>query len=129
MAMPMRAAQPLELVSKGEKTNLLGFVCERYELKQLGETMEIWAASTNVPFAPWTQNPFRRLAGRSIEDKWSKFVMDKKVFPLLAVLKFSDGTVRLRYEVQSVTPQKPADQSSELFRPPEDYVGVNPLPF
>ena len=130
-AMPMMPmpAEPLELTATEGVTNLLGFACRRYELKQRGEIMEIWAAQTNLPFAPYLQNQPPRFGPRMIEEQWADLVAAKKLFPLLAVLKFENGPERLRYEVRSITPQKPEDQSEELFRPPPDYQQLEPLPF
>ena len=121
--------EAVELKATDATTNLLGFTCRRYELKQRGEMMEIWAADTNLPFAAWMQNQPPRFGPRMIEEQWGKLVADKKLFPVLAVLKFENGPERLRYEVKSVTPQKPETQAPELFRPPADYQELDPLPF
>jgi hypothetical protein len=64
-----------------------------------------------------------------IEEKWGDALRAKKLFPLLAVLKSGGGGERLRFEVQSITPEKIADQDGTLFQPPADYHELEPLPF
>lgn len=126
--MAMMEEKP-NLVATDETTNLLGLACRKYELKQRGEIMEIWAAPTNLPFAAWLPNQPPRFGPRMLEEQWGKLVADKKLFPLLAILKFEPGSERLRYEVKSITPQKPEDQSPNLFQPPPGYHQLEPLPF
>jgi hypothetical protein len=127
--MPPPMMEKLELTATGDKTNLLGLACEKYELKQRGETMEIWATGHLFPFQPYVQNQPHRFGPRMIEEQWGELLKAKKLFPLLAVLKFENGEERLRFEVKSVTPQKPEEQDSALFQPPAEYREVQPLPF
>ena len=131
IGMPMMPimSSPLELAAQDGTTNLLGFVCRRYELKQSGATMEIWAAQTNLPFAKYLPNQPPRFDSQTIEDDWAGLVAAKKLFPLLAVLKYENGTERLRYEVKSIVPQKWDEKSAELFGPPAEYRQIKPLPF
>ena len=110
--------QKLELQATGQKTNLLGFACEQYELKQRGETMEIWATDQLFPFQPYVQNQPHRFGPRMIEEQWPELVKAKKLFPLLATLKFDNGAERFRFEVQSVTPEKLTAGDEQLFQPP-----------
>jgi hypothetical protein len=126
--MPMMAA-PTELTATDARTNLLGYACRRYELKSRGEVMEIWAAETNLPFAAYWPNQPPRFGPRRLEEQWAGLVAAKNLFPVLAVLKIGNGPERLRYELKTVTPQKPADQPAELFLPPADYQPLDPLPF
>lgn len=120
---------PLELKSTELTTNLLGFACRLYELRLRGEVMEIWAAQTNVPFAPWLAHPPPRFGPRRLEEQWGTMLAGKNLFPVLAVLKLENGPELLRYQVQSVRPQKPEEQSPELFRPPSGYHFLGPPPF
>jgi hypothetical protein len=53
MPMPRPMMEKMELVATGDKTNLLGFGCERFLIKQRGEVMEIWATHGLLPFQPY----------------------------------------------------------------------------
>lgn len=128
-AMPMPMMQKTELQDTGQKTNLLGFACEQYEIKQRGETMEIWATDKLFPFQPYIQNQPHRFGPRMIEEQWPELVKEKKLFPLLATLKFDNGAERYRFEVQSVTPEKLTAGDEQLFQPPTNYFEIQPLPF
>ena len=141
MPMPMMPGmtEKLKLQATGQKTNLLGFACEQYEIKQRGETMEIWATDQLFPFQPYVQNQPHRFGPRMIEEQWAEMVKAKKLFPLLAILRFepppapagaapaAPGPERLRFEAQSVTPEKITDET--LFQPPTNYFEIQPLPF
>lgn len=56
-------------------------------------------------------------------------LQDKKLFPLLAVLKFENGPERLRFEVKTITLSKLTDADAKLFSPPDDCQEIRPLPF
>jgi hypothetical protein len=127
--MPPPEMEKLELKATGDKTNLLGYACGRYEIKQRGEAMEIWATDQLLPYQPWLQNQPPRFGPQMIEEQWGELVKGKKLFPLLATLKFENGPERLRFEVKSVTPQTAEGQDAALFRPPADYQEIEPLPF
>ena len=129
MPMPMMPGAKLELQATGEKTNLLGFACERYELKQRGETMEIWATDQLLPYQPYLRNQPRRFGPQRIEEQWPGLLTDRKLFPLLAILRRDNGPERYRFEVQSVTPQKLKAEDTKLFQPPAGYVEIKPPPF
>ncbi len=131
MPMPMMPGMmdKLELQTTGQKTNLLGFACEQYVIKQRGETMEIWATDQLFPFQPYVQNQPHRFGPRMIEEQWSELVKEKKLFPLLATLKFDNGAERFRFEVRSVTPEKLTAGDEQLFQPPASYFEIQPLPF
>jgi Domain of unknown function (DUF4412) len=126
MPMPM---EKIALTKTDDTTNILGLACARYELKQRGETMEIWATDKLFPFQPYMQNQPRRFRPRMIEEQWGDLLKAKKLFPLLAVLKFDNGTERFRFEIKSITPQKLKDEDMKLFQPPSDYFEIQPLPF
>jgi hypothetical protein len=124
-AMPM---EPLAVRATTDTTNLLGYVCTRYELRQRGETMEIWATDQLLPFQPYQQNEAPRFGPRRIEDQWGQLLNDKKVFPLLATLKSENGPERLRFEVTNIKPEQIKDDDAALFRPPPDYHEMQALP-
>ena len=131
-AMPMMTPpmmEKTELHATGQKTNLLGYACERYEIRQRNETMEIWATDELFPFQPYLQNQPSGFGLRTIEEQWGGVLRAKKLFPLLATLKFENGIERFRFEVKSVTPQKLTDDDAKLFQPPTNYTEIQPLPF
>ncbi len=130
-AMPMTPmlGEALELKATGETTNILGYVCTRYEIKQRGQVMEIWATDKLLPFQTWLPNQPPRFGSQMLEEKWGGLLQAKRLFPLLAVLKFENGPERLRFSVISVKPQTIAEPSGALFQPPPDYQEIEPLPF
>jgi len=117
------------LTATGQKTNLLGFACVRYELKQRGETLEIWATDKLFPLEAWQPNQPPRFGPRMLEEQWPEMVKAKKLFPLLATLKFENGLERYRFEVKSLKAEKITDPDGKLFQPPPDYNELEPLPF
>jgi hypothetical protein len=138
MMMPPTIMNKMELKATADTTNLLGYICTRYELKQRGEFMEIWATDKLLPFEAYLENQPRRFGPRMIEEHWAELLKAKKLFPLLAVLRFAPpappgtgpdapGPEQLRFEVQSITSETITDET--LFRPPPDYQEVQPLPF
>jgi len=127
--MPMPPMEKAELKATGETTNLLGYACARYEIKHRGEVMVIWATDQLLPYQAWRQNQPPSFGPQMLEEQWGELVKAKKLFPLLATLKFERGPERLRFEVKSITPGKIEDPDGALFRPPADYREVRPLPF
>ena len=133
--MPMMPMMPppvlgsMKLTATGGKTNLLGFACEMYEIKQRSETMEIWATKQLFPFQPLVQNQPHRFGPRMNEQQWPELVKAKKLFPLMTTLKFDNGAERFRFEVKSVMPQKLTQDDMKLFQPPDGYFEIQPLPF
>src|SRR5262249_28857295 len=121
--------------------NLLGLACSKYQIKQRGEVMEIWATDQLLPFQSYHGNQQPPVPPRTIEEQWSDMLKAKKLFPLLAILKSDPGPVRpgtasspptperLRFEVKSLTPQKIEDPDGTLFQPPPDYHQIQPLQF
>jgi hypothetical protein len=128
MRMPMIMSM-MELQATGQKTNLLGFACQQFELKQQGETLEIWATDQLLPYQPYVQNQPRRFGPRGIEEQWPAMLTSRKLFPLLASLRYDNGAERFYFEVQSVTPQKFTDDDAKLFQPPAGWFEIQPLPF
>ena len=128
--MPPPMMEKLELTATGDQTNLLGRACEKFQIKQRGETIEIWATAQLFPFQPYQQNQPHRFGPQMIEEQWGDLLEGKKLFPLRATLKFDNGAERYRFEVQSITPEKiTPDDAAKLFRPPPDYQEIQPLPF
>ena len=121
--------EKMELTGTGEQTNLLGLACEKFQLKQRGEVMEIWATDALLPFQNYVRNQPHRFGRRMIEEQWGDLLKARKLFPLRAVLKFENGAERLRFEVKSVTPGRVEDKDGALFQPPPDYHELEPLPF
>ena len=129
MSMPMMQNARSELQATGQKTNLLGFACQQYQLKQRGETLEVWATDQLFPYQPYLQNQPHRFGPQRIEEQWPGMITSRKLFPLLASLRYDNGAERFRFEVQSVTPQKLTAKEAKLFQPPEGWFEIQPLPF
>ena len=130
-AMPMMPmpGEAMELKATGQKTNLLGFACEQFEIKQRGEIMEIWATGALLPFQTYVRNQPPRIGPRLIEERWAGLLTAKKLFPLRASLRFENGAERFRFEVLAVTPQTLKPEDAPLFLPPDGYFEIQPLPF
>lgn len=128
-AMPMMPVENPTLRATGETTNLLGYPCSGYELKQRGETMMIWATDKLAPFQAWRQNQPPRFGPRTIEDQWADRLKAKKLFPLQATLRFDQGPEHYRFEVKNITPKKFTPAEAARFKPPPDYREIEPLPF
>ena len=118
MPMPEEA---LAMKATGEKAKLLGYDCERYEIKQRGEIMEIWATDTLLPFQPYLQKRHSRFRSRLMEECWGDLLKTQKLFPLRVTLKSGDGGERLRFEVKTITPEKIEDRDGSLFQAPAGY--------
>lgn len=67
--MPMEMVEKPELKATGQKTNLLGYACEKFELQQRGEVMEIWATDKLLPFQVWLPNQPHRFGPRMLEEQ------------------------------------------------------------
>jgi hypothetical protein len=134
-AMPAMPLPPMDMMDKvefnatGQKTNLLGYACEKFEFRQRGEVLEIWATDTLLPFQAWLANQPHRFGPRQIEEQWPELLKARKLFPLRASLKFGNDPERLCFEVKAITPEKIEDRDGALFQPPPDYHELEPLPF
>jgi len=126
MAMP---GERFELEATGQTTNILGFACRQYELKQRREILEIWATDQLPPYQPYVRNQPHRFGPRRIEQQWPALLASRKLFPLLATLRQDKGPERFRFEVTSVQPEKLTDEDARLFQPPPDYFELQPQPF
>jgi uncharacterized protein DUF4412 len=121
--------ETFELKSTGQRTNVLGYDCERFTIQGQGEVMEIWATDKLLPFYAWRSQQLPRSARRRLVEQWGDLLCDRKLFPLRAVLTIEDGPERLRFEVTTVTPAKIEDKNGALFQPPADYNENEPMPF
>jgi hypothetical protein len=129
MAMMPMMGEGMELQATGEKTNLLGYTCQRYDIKQRGQTMEIWATDQLLPFQVYLPHQPPRVGPPMIEVRWSELLTAQKLFPLLASLRFDNGVERYHFEVQSIMPAKLTDKEAKCFQTPEDYVELPARPF
>ena len=118
-----------EFKATGDTTNLLGFACVRYELKQRGETLEVWATAQILPFQPYLRSQPSRFGARSMEEQWPGWLKDRKLFPLRVTLHYDNGVERYRFEVKSITAEKLSDLDGSLFQPPAGYREILQLPF
>ncbi len=134
-AMPRRPMMPMmmgpkpELKATGQTTNILGFACQQYEIKQRGETLEIWATDRLPPYQPYIRNQPSRFGPQMLEDQWPDLLAARKLFPMLASQRYDSGAERFRFEVTSVSAKEVAEPDEKLFQPPPDYREVRPLPF
>lgn len=126
---PPSMMEKLLLTAMGDKTNLLGFACAKYEIKERGETMEIWATDKLLPFERYVQNQPQRFGPRMIEEQWAGLLKFSKLFPLMATLKLPNGVERYRFEIKNIEPGKVEDKDGSLSQPPTDYHEIQPLPF
>jgi hypothetical protein len=125
----MPPAGGLELQATSAKTNLLNFECQRFEIRQFGQTMEIWATEQLVPFQAYLPHQPPGFGPPMIEDQWSGLLSAKKLFPLRAVLTADNGVERYRFEVQSITPAHLSKEEAQGFQPPEGYVQIRARSF
>jgi hypothetical protein len=130
-ALPMMpiAEEAVELKATGQKTNLLGFACQRFEIRQRGEVMEIWATEGLLPFRNYARNPPARFGPPLLEERWAALVTARRLFPLLASLRFERCPERFRFEVLAVTPHELKPEDAALFLPPAGYFELRPPPF
>ena len=127
--MPPAPGEKLELLATGDRTNLLGYACARYEIKRMGEVMDIWATDQLLPYQPWLPSqPLRLFGPPQIAEEWGELVKARKLFPLRATLKQAGGPELLQFEVTSINPGEVADPSGALLQPPASYHELQPLP-
>lgn len=127
-ASPPPMAAQVEITATGDHTNLLGLACDKYEIRARDEVMEVWATDQLLPFQPWQQNQRPRFGPQRMEEQWAGLLMEKKLFPLQAVLRLASGAEPLRFEVRSIQRETVADKDGTLFQPPPDYTEVPALP-
>lgn len=130
-AMPMMPmpGEAMELTATGGKTNLLGFACEEFEIKQRGEIMTIWATRQLLPFQPYIRHQSPRFGPQRIEERWADLLAAEQLFPLRVSLLFENGAERIRFEVLAATAEKLKPDEAAQFLPPEGYFEIQPLPF
>lgn len=139
--MPRMPMDQADFSATGDSTNLLGYICTRYELKQRGVTMEVWATDQLLPFEPYLASQPPSSVTPVLEERWGAILKARGLFPLLAVLRMDMPPVssvaasapaspeRLHFEVKSITAETTDDTDGSLFRPPQDYQEITPLPF
>ena len=118
--MPM-PEETMELKATGEKADFLGYACARYEIKQRGEILEIWATDTLMPFQPYLQKRHARFRSQLMEECWGDLMKTKKIFPLRVTLRSENGVERLRFEVKTIRSEKIDDRDSPLFQIPDNF--------
>jgi len=123
MMPPMMDSAP-ELKATGQKTNLLGYLCEQFELSQHGRKLEIWATERLLPFPGYLRQQPPRFGPRMIEEQWAELLRARKLFPMRVSL---EG--RVLFAVSAVTPEPLKGEEPALFQPPADYHELQPLPF
>ncbi len=129
-AMPLAGEmEKVELAPTHISSNILGYHCVQYELKQQGETAEIWATSELFPWDPYLLGQPRSSGPQSIDEQWSKLLKAKGLFPLHVLVRFSDGSERSRLEVTSIKLQKLSLDDFKAFELPAGYAEDQPLPF
>jgi hypothetical protein len=130
-SMPTMPLMPegMELQASGEKSTLLGYPCERYDIKQHGEAMEIWATDQLPPFQAYLPTQPPSVCPPMIEEQWARLVTARKLFPLRATLRADNGLERYRFEVQSITPGRLTAKDYQGFQPPEGYMEIQPRTF
>ena len=122
--MPPMMESPPELKATGQKTNLLGYTCQQFELSQHGRKMEIWATERLLPFPGYLRQQPPRFGPRMIEEQWAELLRARKLFPMQVSL---DG--RVLFAVSAVTPEPLKGDDPALFQPPADYHELQPMPF
>lgn len=127
--MPMLAQgrEEMKLKATGRKKRLSGIDCEQYEINYRGETMEIYATDQLPRFHAYVRSQSPRLGPPALQEQWAELLAARKLFPLRATLRLDDGGERFRFEVKAVKREKV--EQPELFRSPEGYTEVRPLPF
>lgn len=125
----MPGSEKLELKPTGKKDNILGCACQQYELKQRGETLEIWATDQLLPYEPYVASQPHRFGPQMLERQWPKLVKERKLFPLRAILRTDSGAECFRFEVKSVKAGKLKPEEASLFEPAAGYAEIQPLPF
>jgi Domain of unknown function (DUF4412) len=127
-AMPMME-ENLELQATGATTNLLGYECQGFQIKERAETMTIWATDQLLPFQIYMAREPHRFGPPKFEEQWGKAVTDKKLFPLLASLQGPNGMERYRFEVESIKPVMLGTNEYSRLAPPAGYIQLHPHPF
>jgi hypothetical protein len=123
-AIPMMPPEKMELHPTGQTTNLLGCACAGYEIKQRGQTMQIWATDQLLPFQSWLPDRPLRSGPRLVEEQWGELLKARKLFPLLATLRFDNGPEHYRFEVKAIRPGHITDADGALFQTPTNYFEV-----
>lgn len=127
--MALTPQEKMELRSIGQRTNILGLACVRYELKQLGDTLEIWATEQLLPYQPYVRNQMPGHGPRGIQELWPELLASRNLFPLRVTLRNGNTHEQFSFAVTSISPTTFSDADASLFEPPSGYVEIQPLPF
>ncbi len=127
--MPPPIMERMELHDTGLKTNLLGYVCKLYQIRQFGETLMIGATDQLIPFQPYLKNQPHHFGPQRLEERWGYLMKANNLFPLIATLKLENGTERFRFEVTSVAQHELSNDETNHFQAPPEYAEIQPLPF
>jgi len=127
--MTSMAQEKMELRSTGQRTNILGLACVRYELKQLGDTLEVWATEQLLPYQPYVRNQMPGQGPRGIQELWPELLASRNLFPLRATLRNGNNREQFSFAVTSISPATFSDADASLFAPPSDFFEIQPLPF
>lgn len=124
MAMAGPATPPLQLKATDQTTNLLGYACKKYEMGSRGDSAEIWATDRLIPFSIWRQNPLASFGPSGLREQWPDLLRQKKLFPLLAVVRTRGGQQLMRFEVAAIVADKDPGPDGKTFLPPADFTEV-----
>lgn len=126
-----RSSRELQFSTTDVTTNLFGYACTLYELRQRDRFMEIWATDRLIPFHQWFQHPPRRHHGpQHMEEHWAELLRIRNLFPLQVELKNENGkSLPFEFKVVSVTPKHLGAEEVKLFQPPAEYHELAPPPF
>jgi hypothetical protein len=127
--MPPPTMGRMELHDTGLKTNLLGYVCKIYQIRQFGETMMIGATDQLLPFQPYLKSQPHHFGPQRLEERWGYLMKANNLFPLFATLKLDNGSERFHFEVTSIASHDLSNDETNRFQPPPEYAEIQPLPF
>ncbi len=120
---------PLELHATGERTNLFGYACERFESNQSGELLEVWATDQLLPYLPYRRSEPLRMKILPLADRWPALLAARNLFPLRLTIRSIAGPETYRLEVRDIAPGPMPTAEVGLFRPPADYRQLAPSHF
>jgi hypothetical protein len=75
------------------------------------------------------RNPPHRFGFPILEEQWPELLQQRRLFPVRVTLRSDSGPERYRFEIRGIQPGKVVDPGGKLFRPPADYLEIEPLPF
>ena len=124
------AAEPtLELHATGDRTNLCGYACERFESLQAGEILEVWATDQLVPYLPYRRSEPLRMKIQPLAERWPALLAARNLFPLRLAIHSVAGPETYRLEAREIVSGPAPTSEAGLFRPPPDYRQLAPSHF